>query len=186
MSPNGVLFSQVVRCSGENMVAGVSRTAFIHNWDYHLIEIRIYADGMIDCWGLVDLAEFRRKVRDRWVVTQIPEGAMVRVASLGYFRAVDVWNDVREEDFIQEVVDLIDGLRGLPTTSDRCMIAWKRFQLRPSEENRSALREAYEAIPSHLRDAVLGDQDAKDFLIREAIYGPEGIPPESDGHSDGL
>jgi hypothetical protein len=56
-------------------IDGVFAMAFIHNGDYHLTHISIYEDGMIDCWGLVDFAKFKKKVRSGWVVTQPPKKA---------------------------------------------------------------------------------------------------------------
>lgn len=169
---------RVFRRRDGQRVAGFRRTAFIHNWDYHLAEIRVYADGVIDCWGLVDFEGFQRKVREGWVVTTLPEGAKVHVSPLGSFRATEVWNDVPEADFVREVADLIDELQGRSTSAERCLAAWEVFRNEPSEGNRTALRAAYELIPVYLRDGIFSDQDGKDFPIRAAIYGPDGIPPE--------
>lgn len=161
-------------------IPGFRRMAFIHNWDYHLAEIRVYADGMVDCWELVDFDGFRQKVREGWVVTRLPEGATVQLSPLGSFRATEVRNDVPEADFVREVADLIDELQGRPTSSERCLWTWERFRSEPSEENRGELRAAYELVPVHLRDGLLGDQDVKDFPIREAIYGPDGLSPDDE------
>ncbi|MFD4764425.1 hypothetical protein ACFWOJ_38155 [Streptomyces sp. NPDC058439] len=35
----------------------------------------IYADRLIDCWGLVTLEEFQEKLRSGWVATSLPDGA---------------------------------------------------------------------------------------------------------------
>lgn len=152
-------------------VASVCRLAFIHNWDYHLTEIRIFADGSVDCWGVVDFEGFVRKVRDGWVVTRLPEGARVHIAPLGTFIVNDVFTEVPEEEFVKEVADVIARLQGKETSVDRCLDAWELFRQEPSNANRASLRVAYEATPEHLRDGLLSDQDLKDSPIRVAIYG---------------
>jgi hypothetical protein len=51
--------------------------AFIDNQGYAAVDIEIYRDGMIDCWSLVSFDEFKALVRRNWVVTQIPDSAVV-------------------------------------------------------------------------------------------------------------
>ena len=154
-------------------VDGVFVLAFIHNGRYHLTPIPVYQDGMIDCWGLVDFQGFQEKVRSGWVVTQPPATAEVTITFLGQFRAVRGQYWVEPEEFIKEVADEIEELNGRPTTSDRCRAAWEAYQQHPCPESRTALREAYEAIPKHNRRYVLQDMDSKDGPIRAVIYGGE-------------
>jgi len=101
-------------------IDGVYAMAFIHNGDYHLTHISIYQDGMIDCWGLVDFEELKRKVRSGWVVTQPPKNARISVSFLGSFTATRASYWIEPEAFIKEVADEIEQLNGRPTTSDRC------------------------------------------------------------------
>ncbi|MEV6855354.1 hypothetical protein AB0M89_16300 [Streptomyces microflavus] len=44
-------------------IPGTWRHAFIRNGSYFLTDLFIYADGLIDCWGLVTLEEFEEKLR---------------------------------------------------------------------------------------------------------------------------
>lgn len=167
-----------VKKDGER-VDGVFAMAFIHNFDYHLTHISIYKDGMIDCWGQVDLEEFQRKVRWGWVVTQPPEGAQVSLSFLARFKAVDASYWVDPEEFIKEVADEIEGLNGRPRKADLCARALKEYEDSPSASTREALRAAYEAVPEHLRIFVLGDMDSKDHAIR-AILFPEEYPGDEE------
>jgi len=152
-------------------IPGTWLDAFIHNGDYYLAEIRIFMDGKIDCWELVDLDGFKRKLATGWVVTSLPEGARVCVTGLGNFSARNVRTFVREEEFLKEVVDEIAALNGQPTSTDICLQAYQEFQKTKTEEARAKLRTAYEAVPEHNRRYVLHDMDVKDFPIRMIIYG---------------
>ena len=154
-------------------IDGVFAMAFIHNGEYFLTHISIYQDGMIDCWGLVDFEEFKRKVRSGWVVTQPPKDARVSVSFLASFTAADASYWIEPEEFIKEVADEIEGLNGRPTTSDRCREAWAAYEASPSEATKEALRVAYEAMPKHQRRCVLYDQDRKDGPIRAVLYRHE-------------
>ncbi|MYV61940.1 DUF1768 domain-containing protein, partial [Streptomyces sp. SID4931] len=56
-------------------IPGTWRHAFIRNGRYFLTDLFIYADGLIDCWGLVTIEEFEEKLRTGWVATTLPDGA---------------------------------------------------------------------------------------------------------------
>lgn len=68
---------------------GVSFPAIIHNGSYFLSDLYIYEDGVVDCWGGVDLNLFREKVSSGWVKTSIPNGADLHIDSLGLIRIAD-------------------------------------------------------------------------------------------------
>jgi hypothetical protein len=158
------------------IIPGTFLKAFIHNGDtYYLTDIKIYKDGMIDCWELVDFETFKRKVASGWVVTTLPEGAKVSITLTAQFRAVEVSSWIREEEFIKEVADEIESLNGRQTTLEKCSAAYKKFLAEQSDEARDLLKQAYEAIPEHRRRFVLGDMDVKDIPVRMIIYGEDEV-----------
>ena len=67
----------------------------------------------------------------------------------------------------------IEGLNGRPTSAMRCLTAWKAYKSAPSDAAKEALRIAYEAVPAHNRQYVLGDMDTKDHPIRYVLYPDE-------------
>lgn len=166
-------FSRITREDRDTHVPGTYLQAFIHNGDYFLTEIKIYADGKVDCWELVDFEAFKQKVRSGWVVTQLPESARVTISGISSFVAKDVRCFVDPEEFIKEVAEEIEKLNGRPTAADRCLVAYEAFQKEQTEITREKLKQEYETIPEHLRRYVLGDMDRKDFPIRMIIYGED-------------
>jgi hypothetical protein len=168
-------FARITRKDGDKEVVGTYLTAFIHNGDYFLTEIKVYADGKVDCWELVDLETFKEKVRSGWVVTRLPEGARVSISDVVSLVAREVHSFIEPEEFIKEVAEEIERLNERPTAQDRCRAAYEAFQKEQTEAAREQLKQEYEAIPEHLRQYVLGDMDAKDFPIRMIIYGEDEI-----------
>jgi predicted NAD-dependent protein-ADP-ribosyltransferase YbiA (DUF1768 family) len=147
-------------------IEGTLRPVFIDNGGYHLTELMIYADGLIDCWELVDLEGFRKKVRSGWVATSIPEGAKGSAFPLASWRFAEPKAWVDADDLVGEVADEIERLNGRPTTKTRCLEALERYREQPTESRRRELSAAYLAIPSHERDYILGDMDARDWPLR--------------------
>jgi hypothetical protein len=163
---------KISRTKSDIEIPGSFTRAFIHNGGtYFLTEIKIYKDGMIDCWGLVNFEEFKQKVLQGWVVTTLPNNAEVSVSFLANFKAAEVQACVKEDEFIKEVADEIERLNERPTSSCKCMKAYLHFQSEQSEEARQFLKETYEAVPEHYRRFILGDMDVKDIPIRMIIYG---------------
>lgn len=157
-------------------IPGVSLPAFLHNGGiYTLFDIIVFKDGVIDCLELLSFEEFRERVESGWIVTTLPEGARIDISLLAQCQVTGVHSFVREEEFVKEVADEIERLNDRPTTIDRCRVAYTQYNADPSEETRLALKEAYEAIPEHNRDRVLGDMDVKDIPIRMIIYGEEEV-----------
>lgn len=157
-------------------IPGVSLPAFLHNGGiYTLFDIIIFKDGMIDCLELLSFEEFRERVEGGWIVTTLPEGARIDISLLAQCQVTEVHSFVREEEFVKEVADEIERLNDRPTTIDRCRVAYTQYNADPSEETWLALKKAYEAIPEHNRDRVLGDMDVKDIPIRMIIYGEEEV-----------
>ena len=102
-----------------------------------------------------------------------PEGTEIVVSGRCLFKAHNVQYYLDPEDFIGEVADHIEELNGRPTSSYRCIGAYKTYQKSQTSENLEKLRETYEAVPGHKRKFLLGDMDLKDGPIRRLICPDE-------------
>lgn len=57
--------------------------AFIHNGDYHYAQLKVFSDGMIDCWDALDLPLFRDKLETGWIAMTVPPGERLSMYKLG-------------------------------------------------------------------------------------------------------
>ncbi|MBC6456691.1 NADAR family protein [Actinomadura sp. HBU206391] len=164
-------------------VEGCWRHAFIRNGGrYFFTDLKIYADGMVDCWGLVPFEEFAHKVRSGWVATEFEDGADASAHGVAGWTMTSPRGWVEADDLIAEVADDIERLNDRPTSEDRCLAAAETFVDEPTERNRTALRAAYDAVPEHLR-IFLGDMDNRDIPLLtlmtpegESLYGGDADP----------
>jgi hypothetical protein len=145
-------------------IIGVFLQAFIKDGDHYFVtEIKVYKDGKIDCWGIVDFDGFKEKVNKGWVKTYLPEGARVSMMVSGLnFTANQVTSGVEEQEFVKEIEDEIRRLNGQLTTGEICRQALIQYKYEPNEANKEYLRQAYDAVPKHCR-MYLGDMDSKDW-----------------------
>ncbi|MGW6882052.1 NADAR family protein [Streptomyces goshikiensis] len=163
-------------------IPGTWRHAFIRNGGtFFLTDLVIYADGLIDCWGLVTIDEFEQKLRSGWVATDLPEGGKASAHDLAAWSFSEPRTRFTPELLLAEVRDTIDKLNGLPDSTGRCLAAVEVFLADRTEENRAAAHAAYLAIPATRRRYALGDMDRKDRPLRVLVAGPGGLPENWSG-----
>jgi len=74
---------------------------------YFLIDLPIYEDGIVDCWGAVDLPRLKEKLQTGWLTPQIPSGEKVSLFHLGSWNLVSPeWKYSKNNyyDFILSVI----------------------------------------------------------------------------------
>jgi predicted NAD-dependent protein-ADP-ribosyltransferase YbiA (DUF1768 family) len=158
-----VSFDKTYRVVDGQRIEGVMRPAFINNGGrYFLTNLKIYADGVVDCWGNCTLEQFADKVRRGWVATALPDGAQASAHHVGAWTMAEPRAWVDADALIGEVADEIDTLAGRPDSTRRCRAAVDTYLAEPTEANRQRITETYQAIPKHLRVYALGDMDFKD------------------------
>jgi predicted NAD-dependent protein-ADP-ribosyltransferase YbiA (DUF1768 family) len=156
-------------------IEGTWRHVFINNGGtYFLTDLKIYADGLVDCWELVDFDVFQEKVRRGWVATSLAKNGRASAHLLASWQFKDP-RSIGPDELIAEVRDTIAELQEAPTSSQRLKGVLEAFVADPSEANRSLLRQAYVEIPEHLRRFVLGDQDMEDWPLK-VLVGELGEP----------
>lgn len=65
-------------------VPGRTIPGIIHNGpSYFLTSLRVYSDGLIDCWSMVDLAGLRDKIAEGWLVPSVPVEGRLSIHHLG-------------------------------------------------------------------------------------------------------
>jgi ribA/ribD-fused uncharacterized protein len=163
-------FNRTYRIADGERIEGSWRHIFIKNGNtYFLTDLEVYADGMVDCWGLIDFATFQQKVKSGWVATTFAQGVRASVHHLVTWQFDQPASWVSPQDLIAEVGDEIERLAGRPTLEERLDETLDRYLDDPTGENLVALREAYFAVPEHLRIYLLGDMDAKDIPLRKVV-----------------
>jgi uncharacterized protein (TIGR02996 family) len=88
---------------GPPKIYGKAIPAFIHNGDFFLSAINVYADGAIECWGFVDLPLFRRKLAEGWVVPGAEVGGKIVMHNSGSARVTAAQWDLTPGDLGQKV-----------------------------------------------------------------------------------
>lgn len=91
-------------------IDGLVVPAIIHNGGHYFVDMPVFADGLVDCWELVDLAGFREKLASGWVVPRAPDGATFRVHELAEWTVEEGRWELDEEGLYEKVVGRVREL----------------------------------------------------------------------------
>ncbi|MCX5403865.1 NADAR family protein [Streptomyces sp. NBC_00335] len=153
-----------------------------HDWqdDYYPEDLFVYADGRISRGGYeaTDLAGLAGLLASGKLALSRPDGREWTPPPSKWLARYP--EPLTDESFLGEVADEISRLAGRPTTVDLLHEAISGYQRDTTEANRSLLRDAYLAVPAHLRVYVLGDMDRQDRPLR-ILVTDLGEPVDGDG-----
>lgn len=145
--------------------------AWCHVWQRHRLEAQwfvndliVFADGAIMCGDRTDVVNLQ-KLLASGTLTPTKPGVPTLAAEPSKWRSRH-GEPLTPEGFLAEVADRIEELSGRSTAGERCWEAIRRYQQGPTEHHRALLRDAYLAVPPHLRIYVLGDMDRQDRPLR--------------------
>jgi hypothetical protein len=147
---------------------------------FQLVSIAIFKDDTVAIDGLPESSrmtfqDFEGELANPDLFNIPKFGDRIKIEHLGEF-TVGPKSELTALADINGAVRLErNRLMGMPDAAALCAQAFKDYCANPAPETRDRLRQHYEAIPSHLRSAVLGDMDVKDIPIRMAIYGEAEI-----------
>lgn len=146
----------------------------------HVEDLFVFADGLVECDGGMDLDGLRRRLADGRIRLRDPDLPAPSGPPQRPRWSARYPEPLTDDGFLAEIRDEIATLNGRPTTADLCWDAIRRWQDEPTEANRRLVRDAYLAIPAHNRVYVLGDMDRQDIPLRQLSTDP-GEPVCGDG-----
>jgi hypothetical protein len=139
------------------LTLGTAIPAFIHNGNYYLTTVDVYADGAINAWGVLDRPLFRAKVATGWVTTTVPVGATISVHNLGFARVV-------RTDWRRDTGDIVEHVES------------EVRRLNPAGRNLVDLEGSDVTLRGGVRYAKLAWPDAKPVLLTEPLTVGEDVP----------
>lgn len=146
---------------------------------YYLTQIEIFDDETVRLTGtpsdgVCKYSEFIHHLDNPDLYSSPPIGSIMEISGLGEFIVGENSEFVSTDNRRGEIEDLHERIQGRPGRIQNCMQQFQKYSENPTKENRAKLKEAYEAVPDHLK-IYCGDMDSKDIPIRMALYGNEQI-----------
>ena len=74
---------QIVGMRPQRKVRGRAFPSFIHNGSHYFSMLDVYSDGLVYCWKMLNLPQFRLKAETGWIAPQPPVGSKVSFHNFG-------------------------------------------------------------------------------------------------------
>ena len=91
-------------------IRGYEVPRIIHNGSYFLTELQVFADGLINCWQMVDLPMFKEKLHRGWVVTSIPDREALSIHGVGSVTVMSPAWDHNTKSLVKFIQDVVKTL----------------------------------------------------------------------------
>lgn len=148
---------------------------------YELAHCFVYADALVEVgYGSppVTLDALADRFATGRLANSVPDGSWLVFPNLGRCRIDRGFWYVDPAQRLLECRDQVNKLSGGLGAIEACRHAFDEYERHPADAALlERLRQAYEAVPEHLR-MYCGDMDSKDWPIRRALYGESGEPED--------
>lgn len=156
--------STVYRKENGRKIEGKVLHAIIQNFNFYFTEIKVYSDGLIDCWELVEITKFKTLLQSGKIRISLPPNSKLYIDNLGEIEITHFNSFKTNEDFVKEVEDTILELNGKKGRQSICIDLFKQYLIDPNESNYEKLKNGFNDLPSHQKRLFEGI-DNKDPLI---------------------
>lgn len=156
------------------IIKGTVFYIFLNHGDHRLVDLKVYADGTLDCLGPLSIEKLQELLKSGRLTRTLPENARLFIPYIGYiYPSATALPTNSDDQFISLLQRSIERLRLNDDIESTCIERFKEYLINPSDLNFTRLRDAYsKLVPG--RQALLEQADYKDPLIK-LMNG--GTPP---------
>jgi hypothetical protein len=144
--------TEIHRVENGQVIKGIIFNMFlIEGNNYFLVDLKIYADGFLDCFGPITFEELDRSFKSGRLSIQVSKELKDMVLYIPYIGRIRFSSffkvDIEKRDPIEIIKNVIIRLNKEETESDRCMGLFKRYLIDPNKNNYEALKESFDKLP---------------------------------------
>ena len=139
--------------------------------DYRLQHWFLFSDGTSRVGTDGDTISFDdvcNRIENDELTTSAPDAEWIEIPTLGRFKPSETNWYISADQRILEAQDILSTLQGNKGAIELCVEMHSNYNENPNAENLNDLRNAYEAVPDHLK-RFCGDMDSKDWPIRQIL-----------------
>jgi hypothetical protein len=159
-----MLTGKIYRYKKGKRIPGIGFPAIVNNFHFYLTTIVVYADGLIDCWGLMDFDEFKRKLKSGWITINLPPNSELHIYNLGVVNSTEFRQQKSNNDFVKEIEDCILELNGKESRRQKCIRLFKTYLLTNSKKFLKELKTVFNDLPFDKR-VIFDYAEEKDSLF---------------------
>lgn len=163
--------NNIYRKKGSDYIKGTIFKIFLHDDHYNLVDLKVFADGVIDCVGQeINLEMLKHYLNSGKLVCDVPTGKRVYVPYLGHMILSIKLYDADNDHFIGLIEHAIDVLNTNENEIylDETLRLFRDYLVEPTDEIFQQLEQLYQRIPEDDK-AIFEPVRSNDPLIKLMI-----------------
>ncbi len=155
----------IYREKNGSLIKGTIINLLVNDDGYHLVDLKVYADGHLDCLGEIDLPTIKRLFQSGKLCWKMPPNEKLFIPYISYIWTSDYHNRKESEEFIFDLIESkIEELKNEESCQLKCIEAFKQYLINPIEPNLKKLKSLYDLFPADKKG--LFEHPPKDPLIK--------------------
>lgn len=155
----------IYKIKNGEIVKGVIFNILLNHGDYTLVDLKVYADGELDCLGPITLEKLEEYLKSGKLTRILASKAKIFIPYLGHlFTDNFVSPNYNSEIFLKLIKDQIDKLKLNNDIVAICILNFKEWLIEPNETNYDKLKSAFQKLPNK-QQRLFEMIDSKDPLI---------------------
>ena len=147
------------------LVKGVAFNIILNNRGYYLVDLIVYADGLIDCLGSIDIEKLKEHLDSGKLTRELPKESGLFIPYIGSVWTANALSPGYDNaQFLKIIGDTIKELNSEPDIKKQCIQRFKQYLIEPNDSNFENLKNDFLRIPENER-ALFEMVDHKDPLI---------------------
>ena len=132
---------------------------------FYLVDLKIYADGHMDCLGEIDMNKLKRLFASGKLCWKMPPNETLFIPYISRIWTSNYQNRQESDDFIFKVIEnKIEELKNGVSINSLCIDEFRQYLIEPSDHNFLKLKNTFSQLPSDKR--ALFEHPPKDALLK--------------------
>jgi hypothetical protein len=148
-----------------SLIKGTIINLLVNDDGYHLVDLKVYADGYMDCLGEIDLPTIKKLFESGKLCWKMPPNEKLFIPYISYIWTSDYENRKESDEFILNLIESkIEELKNEENHQSKCIEAFRHYLINPIDPNLKKLKNIYDLLPVEKR--ALFEHTPKDPLIK--------------------
>ena len=170
------------------IIKGFQINIFVKDGDYFLTDLKVYADGYIDCLGSINLMKLKEYLLNGKLSRTLPENAKLFIQDIGYITVIEAdETGCTDERFIEIIEEKINELNDERNERKQLFEFFKEYLINANqislnkllskwdlltiEEKRTFESDYFEPLITVLNTKVIYTSEKRLFLLEKYFQG---------------
>lgn len=154
----------IYRAKEGELIKGTIINLLVKGDYYSLVDLKIYADGYMDCLGALDMPKLRRLLDSGKLCWEMPPNERLFIPYISYVWTSDYQKRSKSSDSIIKIIeDTIEELKNGLTIESQCIEEFKQYLINPNDTNFLRLQNTFNLLPTD--KTALFEHHSKDPLL---------------------